>query len=936
MEEKYIIEKIEFAIKYAKKVMITSVRNKTFSAFIFGTKGNIVYWSNNESIDEGLKPMNINNINNIKFETCEDNEFSEYLKCRKYSIEDFKEICMKIDNIFEYYKQILNCEIDDIKKEKKEKDRNKEIKALEGKIKFIDSVHKNIYESEDDLLFPFITQAKINNKNNAGDNLPILLLNNSNASQKQAIEKALQNKISFIEGPPGTGKTTTIISIVANLLYRNKKVVVVSKNNSAIDNIAEEFDKLDLPPIYVRLGNNDYLDKLFESIIERIINYQENIQEVDFNDNTYKLTLKYQQLKQKETLLNEIVKKKNELDELSNQLRHIEKKKDAFDEPFLGEIPFWIKLLQPDKLCGIINKISMKIQKYNIDNDTWKGERKLSIFDAVVAYIFWRIKPKEYFKQYLLLKWEIETIYNEQKTNEMQKQIVEANFENTKEEISDIYESYYKEESLRLLKASLYKYHHCENSCFEKLIEQINEFKTKYESSSEREEENSGYLKERSHIIDLITDFFPFVLTTADALPNNFYKYRFGKDKFDYIIMDESTQCDVISGISTLFYAKKCVISGDSKQLSAITKDYSELIDVPAIPDNLKNNNNNFLNATKLSFGVEPTLLKEHYRCDYNIINYCNHFFYNDELIIYNEPAKDSMQLLNVGFGKYVCGSEGSFENEREIYSIDAQCKGDLSKAYVITPFKGQKEALWERFNSFKANCGTIHSFQGRGKEIVYFSTVLNDLDACNRHLNGSHNLFTPELINVAVSRAKEKFVLVTDKEYFLGKSKLIRDLIRYIEKYGEEIPDKTVCLFDYLYKQMSTYTPKENCSNIFEFKIWETLNEFAHNNSYLAFVKLPLAELITDREYLNAHVEIKEFIMNDLTHVDFVLENNLGNPVLAIELDGEHHNKLEQIERDRKKDAALKHMNIPIMRVNSKAAFSKGEFMERVKAMLV
>ena len=38
--------------------------------------------------------------------------------------------------------------------------------------------------------------------------------------------------MSIIEGPPGTGKTTTILNILANLIYQNKKVVVVSKNKS--------------------------------------------------------------------------------------------------------------------------------------------------------------------------------------------------------------------------------------------------------------------------------------------------------------------------------------------------------------------------------------------------------------------------------------------------------------------------------------------------------------------------------------------------------------------------------------------------------------------------------------------------------------------------------------------------------------------------------
>ena len=93
------------------------------------------------------------------------------------------------------------------------------------------------------------------NKSREADNQPVILLSQSNYSQKQAIEAALHNRVSVIEGPPGTGKTTTILSIVANLVIRGKRVIVISKNNSAIKNVEEELDKLNLPRFYLRVGN---------------------------------------------------------------------------------------------------------------------------------------------------------------------------------------------------------------------------------------------------------------------------------------------------------------------------------------------------------------------------------------------------------------------------------------------------------------------------------------------------------------------------------------------------------------------------------------------------------------------------------------------------------------------------------------------------------
>ena len=61
-----------------------------------------------------------------------------------------------------------------------------------------------------------------------------------NSSQYKAVENAINNKVSVIEGPPGTGKTQTILNIIANILIRNMNCQVVSNNNAAIENIEEK------------------------------------------------------------------------------------------------------------------------------------------------------------------------------------------------------------------------------------------------------------------------------------------------------------------------------------------------------------------------------------------------------------------------------------------------------------------------------------------------------------------------------------------------------------------------------------------------------------------------------------------------------------------------------------------------------------------------
>ena len=86
-----------------------------------------------------------------------------------------------------------------------------------------------------------------------------------NASQKAAVEAALTHQVSIIQGPPGTGKTQTILNIIANLLMQNKTVLVVSNNNSAVENVAEKLEKESLGFIVAQLGSAQNRDAFFNN-----------------------------------------------------------------------------------------------------------------------------------------------------------------------------------------------------------------------------------------------------------------------------------------------------------------------------------------------------------------------------------------------------------------------------------------------------------------------------------------------------------------------------------------------------------------------------------------------------------------------------------------------------------------------------------------------
>ena len=85
-----------------------------------------------------------------------------------------------------------------------------------------------------------------------------------NDSQKEAIRFALASKdIALIHGPPGTGKTHTLIELILQFVQRKKRVLVCGPSNVSVDNIVERLAPKKVP--VVRIGHPA---RLLPSVLE--------------------------------------------------------------------------------------------------------------------------------------------------------------------------------------------------------------------------------------------------------------------------------------------------------------------------------------------------------------------------------------------------------------------------------------------------------------------------------------------------------------------------------------------------------------------------------------------------------------------------------------------------------------------------------------------
>ncbi len=82
-----------------------------------------------------------------------------------------------------------------------------------------------------------------------------------NQSQQQAVAAIIQNKqLTIVHGPPGTGKTTTLIEAIAQLIKNGEKVLVSAPSNTAVDNISKGLIKQGIK--LLRVGNTSKVDNI--------------------------------------------------------------------------------------------------------------------------------------------------------------------------------------------------------------------------------------------------------------------------------------------------------------------------------------------------------------------------------------------------------------------------------------------------------------------------------------------------------------------------------------------------------------------------------------------------------------------------------------------------------------------------------------------------
>jgi hypothetical protein len=90
-----------------------------------------------------------------------------------------------------------------------------------------------------------------------------LLPLDADSSQIAAVVAAEMGQSFILNGPPGTGKSQSITNIIANMLYKGKRVLFVAQKKAALDVVKSRLEQIGLAPFCLELHSNKIDKKCF-------------------------------------------------------------------------------------------------------------------------------------------------------------------------------------------------------------------------------------------------------------------------------------------------------------------------------------------------------------------------------------------------------------------------------------------------------------------------------------------------------------------------------------------------------------------------------------------------------------------------------------------------------------------------------------------------
>lgn len=331
-----------------------------------------------------------------------------------------------------------------------------------------------------------------------------------------------------------------------------------------------------------------------------------------------------------------------------------------------------------------------------------------------------------------------------------------------------------------------------------------------------RKKKTLTFLKKKDSIdFSQVLYYFPCWIVSIDDVSRYF---PLDKGLFDYVIVDESSQCSQTS-IPHLFYrAKNAIIVGDEKQLPNASLRFLQKGIMDSLQrkyDLIKHDKSQFFDCKEFSLltfaqaAIPPVPLIEHFRCDPTIISWSNQHVYNNMMKImtpiWENRFNPPMEV------RYV--DSGSEDTEAKLNKIEANevlltlkeliedPSIDGLSLGVISPFRQQadyiSELIYQNLSpesiaKYAIQSRTVDGFQGDERDVILYSMRFapNGKPGSITAIEGGVNEEGFKRMNVAFTRARRKAIIFTSQKPSQFPGKLIKSFMEHADEVQRTYSD--------------------------------------------------------------------------------------------------------------------------------------------------
>ena len=600
------------------------------------------------------------------------------------------------------------------------------------------------------------------------DRVPVLEPISLTSSQLDAARKALREPLTVITGPPGTGKSQVVFAIIASAVMAGKSVLFASRNHSAIDAVEDRTREVSPNrPLLLRLnkkfgqGQPLSIDKIVSDLVARPLT-RPDIASVE---------RQVEALSGLDRKREEEIARAREVSQLRKALEDLETILES-RLSYLDMNPQDIRPLPtpPERIAD------------------GKNETPLSRLVRVIRSVFDRLlrrvartlpdwveagcPPEDGDRQREWLK----ALANAQSLlNEIPNLLVRLPSDDEQaalgRKIADLNQKIVTE-GAKLCQVVLSALDYCDEDDRTKLMELRGKLSGGRVSGEEAR---------------LVLKHYP-VWACSNLVVSKFAPLE--PSLFDYLIIDEASQCDIASAIPLFARAKRAVIVGDPMQLKAVSKlsrDWevdtlqNKGLAATASIGRFRQSMNSLFDLASTTTGASRSMLIDHFRCHPAIADYVGAFYNGELLVRTDEAGLRHPPGMKLGFawvdvvGEVKAAQSGSYcdaERDTVLDAIkDLERSGYRGTIGVCTPFRAQATRISDRIAELTSPefvdrarlvAQTAHGFQGDARDVIFFSLCLGpgSPPGSIAFLREGGNLF-----NVAVSRAKAVCRVVGNRE---------------------------------------------------------------------------------------------------------------------------------------------------------------------------